>query len=82
MAKLDVVDLRINQRLDMSEELLDVVSVPADDALSTSDIGRCQEPRVSRIVRQPRGVGTGPAGPAAAGPIFRQKGQVYSTERR
>ena len=28
-----------------------------------------------------RGVGTGPAGPAAAGPIFRQKEKVRSTER-
>ena len=36
LGELDVVDSRINQRLDMSEELLGVVSVPADDALSTS----------------------------------------------
>ena len=35
-----------------------------------------------RLLPEGRGVGTGPAGPAAAGPIFRQKGQVYSTERR
>ena len=34
--ELDVVDLRINQQLDMSEELLCVDSFPADYALSTS----------------------------------------------
>ena len=28
-----------------------------------------------------RGVGTGPAGPAATRPILRQNGQVYSTEK-
>ena len=35
LGELDVVDSHINKRLDMSEELLGVVSVPADDALST-----------------------------------------------
>ena len=35
LGELDVVDSRINQRQDMSEELLGVVSVE-DDALSTS----------------------------------------------
>ena len=43
---LEVVDSRINQRLDMPEELLGAVSVSADDALSTS--GMAWE--VSRIV--------------------------------
>ena len=38
LAELDVVDSRINQRLDRAEELLGVVSVAADDALSTSGI--------------------------------------------
>ena len=41
--ELDVVDSRldwriINERLDMSEELLGVVSVSADDVLSASDM--------------------------------------------
>ena len=36
LGELDVVDLRINEQLDMSEELLGVVSDPADDRLSTS----------------------------------------------
>ena len=36
LGKLDVVDLRINERLDMSEKLLGVVSASADDALSMS----------------------------------------------
>ena len=35
LGELDVVDSRINQRLDMSEELLGVILVPADDAFST-----------------------------------------------
>ena len=34
LGELDVVDSRINERLDMSVELLGVVFVPADDALS------------------------------------------------
>ena len=38
LGELDIVNSCINQRLDMSEELLDVVMVPADDALSTSDM--------------------------------------------
>ena len=44
----DLVDLRISQRLDMSEELLCVVSAPADDALSTCTSGMPWE--VSRTV--------------------------------
>ena len=44
--ELDIVDLRIKQQLDLSEELLGVVSVPADDALSTSSMPW----EVSRIV--------------------------------
>ena len=36
LGKLDVVDSCINERLDMSEELLGVVSAAADDTLSTS----------------------------------------------
>ena len=44
LGKLDVVDLRINQQLDMSEELLGVVSAPADDKLSSWVYhGTCQE---------------------------------------
>ena len=35
LAELDVVNSRINKRLEMSEELLGVVSVAADDVLST-----------------------------------------------
>ena len=35
LGKLGVVDLHINERLDMSEELLSVISNPADDTLST-----------------------------------------------
>ena len=34
LGELDVVDSRINERLDMSEELLGVVSAPANDMLS------------------------------------------------
>ena len=34
--ELDIVDSRKSQQLDISEELLGVVSAPADDALSTS----------------------------------------------
>ena len=34
LGKLNVVDSCTNQQLDMSEELLGVISVPADDALS------------------------------------------------
>ena len=48
LGELDVVDSRISQRLDMSEELLGVVLVPADDALSTS--GTCMPWEVSRTV--------------------------------
>ena len=33
LGELDLVDYRINQRLDMSEEMLGVVSALADDAL-------------------------------------------------
>ena len=45
LGELDVVDSRINQRLDMSEKLLGVVSDPANDALSTSGMPwGCQEP--------------------------------------
>ena len=36
LVQLDVVDWRINERLCMSEELLGVVSDPANDKLSTS----------------------------------------------
>ena len=36
LGEVNVVDLRINERLDMSEELLGVVSDPVDDTLSTS----------------------------------------------
>ena len=36
LGELDLVDSRISQRLFMSEELLGVVSAPADDALSMS----------------------------------------------
>ena len=36
LGELDVVNSRINQQLDMSEELLGVVSVAVDDALSMS----------------------------------------------
>ena len=36
LGELDVVDSHINQQLDMSEELLGVVSAAADDVLSTS----------------------------------------------
>ena len=36
LGKLNVVDSCINQRLDMSDELLSIILVPADDALSTS----------------------------------------------
>ena len=46
LSELDVVDSRKNQRLDMSEEFLGVVSVSADDALSTSGMPW----EVSRIV--------------------------------
>ena len=38
LGELDIVDLRINQQLDMSEELLGVVSVPMDYALSMSSM--------------------------------------------
>ena len=44
LGELDVVDSRINQQLDMSEELLGVVSAPADDKLSSWVYhGTCQE---------------------------------------
>ena len=44
LSELDVVDSRINERLDMSEELLGVISDPADDMLSTLGChGRCPE---------------------------------------
>ena len=47
LGKHDVVDLRIDERQDMSEELLGVVSAPADDTLSTSGMAsrdeRCRE---------------------------------------
>ena len=46
LTELDVVDWRISQRLEMSKELLGVVSVPADDALTTSGMPR----EVSRTV--------------------------------
>ena len=36
LGRLDVIDWRINERLDMSEELLGVISAPADDTLRTS----------------------------------------------
>ena len=36
LGELDVVDSHLNERLDMSEKLLDVVSTPADHALNTS----------------------------------------------
>ena len=36
LGELDIVDSRIYQRLDMSEELLGVVLTPVDDALGTS----------------------------------------------
>ena len=36
LGELDIVKSRINHQLDMSEELLDVISVPADNALSKS----------------------------------------------
>ena len=36
LGEFDVVDSRINERLDMSEELLGVISDPADDTLGTS----------------------------------------------
>ena len=44
LGELDVVDSRINERLDTSEELLGIVSDPADDTLSTSGSRlSCQE---------------------------------------
>ena len=47
LGKLDVVDSLINERLEMSEELLIVVvSIPADDVLSTS----CMPWELSRTV--------------------------------
>ena len=36
LGELDVVDSQINERLDMSEELLGVILAPADNTLSTS----------------------------------------------
>ena len=51
LGELDVVDSRTNQRLDMSE-LLGVVSVPVDDALSTSGIPWGVKNRVLRILGQ------------------------------
>ena len=36
LGECDVADSRINEQLDMSEELLGVVSAPADDILGTS----------------------------------------------
>ena len=36
--ELNIVDLSINERLDMLEELLGVVSDPVDDTLSTPGI--------------------------------------------
>ena len=36
LGEFDVVDSRINERLDMLEEQLGVISAPADDTLSTS----------------------------------------------
>ena len=35
LGEVDVVDSRINERLDMSEELLGFISAPVDDILST-----------------------------------------------
>ena len=53
LGELDVVDSRINQRLDMSEQLLCVVLVQADDVLS-SYVGYAMggvQNRVSSFVR-------------------------------
>ena len=36
LGEFDVVDSRINEQLDMSEELLGVISAPVDGTLSTS----------------------------------------------
>ena len=52
LGELDVADSRINQQLDMLEEPLGVVSVPADDALSTSGMPREMSRIVFRKVRQ------------------------------
>ena len=38
LGELHEVDSRISQLLDMSEEMLGVVSAPADDGLSTSGV--------------------------------------------
>ena len=58
---------------------LPVTSTPVLAGTHLSDI---PPPAPTGVEPLPRGVGTGLAGPAAAGPIFRQKRQVYSTERR
>ena len=41
LGECDVVDLCINERQDMSEELLVIVLAPANDTLSTSGVRDC-----------------------------------------
>ena len=62
LRELDIVNSRINQRLDMSEELVSIFLVRADDVLSM--LGMPWE--VSRI----KAVRTQAAGAAQAAPLF------------
>ena len=49
LEELDIVDSRIDERQDVSEELLDIVSTPTNETLSMSGVvprdGWCQELR-------------------------------------